>query len=77
MLDLLQTRVSTELNQFVRKITAWGTIGIAWTVIVGVYGMNFADIPGLELRFGYVIAFGLMAVVGLVLGVLFRKRGWL
>ena len=41
VLDLLQTRVSTELNRFVRKITAWGTIGIGWTVIVGVYGMNF------------------------------------
>jgi magnesium transporter len=77
VLDLLQTRVSTELNRFVRKITAWGTIGIAWTVIVGVYGMNFDDIPGLELRSGYLLAFGLMAVVGVVLGVLFRRRGWL
>ena len=77
VLDLLQTRVSTELNRFVRKITAWGTIGIAWTVIVGVYGMNFADIPGLGLRSGYLLAFGLMAVVGIVLGVMFRRRGWL
>jgi magnesium transporter len=77
VLDLLQTRVSTELNRFVRKITAWGTIGIAWTVIVGIYGMNFDDIPGLGWRFGYAVAFGLMAVVGLVLGGLFRRRGWL
>jgi magnesium transporter len=77
VLDLLQTRVSTELNRFVRKITAWGTIGIAWTVIVGIYGMNFDDIPGLDWRFGYLVAFGLMAVVGLVLGALFRRRGWL
>jgi magnesium transporter len=77
VLDLLQTRVSTELNRFVRKITAWGTIGIAWTVIVGVYGMNFDDIPGLGWRSGYLLAFGLMAVVGVVLGVLFRRRGWL
>ena len=77
VLDLLQTRVSTELNRFVRKITAWGAIGIAWTVIVGIYGMNFDDIPGLEWRFGYAVAFGLMAVVGLVLGGLFRRRGWL
>lgn len=77
VLDLLQTRVSTELNRFVRKITAWGTIGIAWTVIVGIYGMNFDGIPGLGWRYGYAVAFGLMAVVGLVLGVLFRRRGWL
>ena len=77
VLDLLQTRVSTELNRFVRKITAWGTIGIAWTVIVGIYGMNFDNIPGLEWRFGYAFAFGLMAAVGLVLGSTFRRRGWL
>ena len=43
MIDLFQTRVSTELNRFVRKVTAWGSIGIAWTVIVGLYGMNFAQ----------------------------------
>ena len=48
MLDLFQTRASTELNRFVRQITAWGTIGIAWTVIVGIYGMNFAHMPELN-----------------------------
>jgi magnesium transporter len=77
VLDLLQTRVSTELNRFVRKITAWGTIGIAWTVVVGIYGMNFETIPGLEWQFGYLVAFALMAVLGLVLGTMFRRRGWL
>ena len=77
VLDLLQTRVSTELNRFVRKITAWGTIGIGWTVIVGVYGMNFPNIPGLDWPYGWAFAFGLMVVVGVVLGVLFRRRGWL
>ena len=77
VLDLLQTRVSTELNRFVRKITAWGTIGIGWTVIVGVYGMNFPNIPGLDWPYGYAFAFGLMVLVGVVLGVLFRRRGWL
>ncbi len=77
VLDLLQTRVSTELNRFVRKITAWGTIGIAWTVIAGIYGMNFDNIPGLGWRFGFAFACGLMAVVGLVLAAMFRRRGWL
>ena len=39
--------------------------------------MNFDDIPGLAWRSGYLLAFGLMGVVGLVLGVMFRRRGWL
>ena len=77
MLDLFQTRASTELNRFVRQITAWGTIGIAWTVIVGIYGMNFADMPELNWNFGYPSVLGLMILVGLALGVIFRKRRWL
>ena len=77
LLDVFQTRVSTELNRFVRKITAFGTIGIAWTVIAGVYGMNFTYMPELAWRFGYPVALALMLVVGLVFAFLFRKRGWL
>jgi len=77
MLDLFQTRVSTELNRFVRKITAWGTIAIAWTVIAGIYGMNFTHMPELNWRLGYPYAFGVMATVGLLLAFLFRRKGWI
>jgi magnesium transporter len=77
MLDLFQTRASTELNRFVRKITAWGTIGIAWTVIAGIYGMNFAHMPELNWRYGYGWALALMVTIGLVLAALFHRRGWL
>ena len=77
MVDLFQTRVSTELNRFVRKITAWGTVGIAWTVIAGIYGMNFAHMPELNWTFGYLYVIGLMATVGLVLAFLFRRKGWM
>jgi magnesium transporter len=77
MLDLFQTRASTELNRFVRQITAWGTIGIAWTVIVGIYGMNFTHMPELDWKYGYPSVLGLMLLVGLLLAMMFRKRGWL
>jgi Mg2+ and Co2+ transporter CorA len=77
MIDLFQTRVSTELNRFVRKVTAWGSIGIAWTVIVGLYGMNFANMPELGWRWGYPAVIVLMLIVGVLLALLFRRRGWL
>jgi magnesium transporter len=77
MIDLFQTRVSTELNRFVRKVTAWGSIGIAWTVIVGLYGMNFTSMPGLRTQWGYPAVLVLMLIVGVLLAVLFRRRGWL
>ena len=77
VLNLFETRVSTELNRFVRKITAWGTIAIGWTVIAGIYGMNFTHMPELNWQFGYPGALTLMAVTGIVMGVFFRRRGWL
>jgi len=77
LVDLFQTRVATELNRFVRKITAWGTVGIAWTVIAGIYGMNFVHMPELEWRFGYPFAFGVMVAVGLLLVLIFRRKGWM
>jgi magnesium transporter len=77
MVDLFQTRVSTELNRFVRKITALGTIGIVWTVIAGIFGMNFTNMPELEWAYGYPYAIGLMLLSGVVLGMIFRRKGWI
>jgi magnesium transporter len=77
MLDLFQTRVSTELNRFVRKVTAWGSVGLAWTVIVGLYGMNFTHMPELSWTWGYPAVLAAMALVGITLVIFFRRHGWL
>jgi len=77
VLEMLQTRLSNELNIFVRKITAYGTIAISWTVVAGVYGMNFADMPELSWTYGYPAAIGLMLGLSVTLWVLFRRHHWL
>jgi magnesium transporter len=77
LLDLFQTRISNDLNRFVRQLTAWGAIGIAGTLVVGVYGMNFTHMPELDWRYGYPMALGIIVLIGLVLAAMFRKRGWL
>lgn len=77
VLEVFQTRIATELNRFVRQLTAWGAIGIAGTLIAGIYGMNFAHMPELGWQLGYPMALGMMVVVGLLLAWIFRRRGWL
>ena len=49
----------------------------AWTVIVGLYGMNFTHMPELGWRWGYPAVLVVMLIVGVLLVVLFRRRGWL
>lgn len=60
-----------------KKISAWAAILFAPTVISGVYGMNFLNMPELGWELGYPMAFGLMFGVCLVLWFLFRRKGWL
>ncbi len=77
VLDLFQTRASTELNRFIRKITAWGAIGLVGTLVAGIYGMNFANMPELDWEYGYPMAIGIILIAAGALYVLFRRHGWL
>ena len=47
------------------------------TLIAGIYGMNFAHMPELNWRFGYVYALGLMLVSAMLLYRAFKRRDWL
>jgi magnesium transporter len=60
-----------------RKISGWAAILFTPTLIAGIYGMNFKFMPELSWQFGYPFAIGLMIVSGLVLYIIFKRRGWL
>jgi len=47
------------------------------TLIAGIYGMNFALMPELRWRYGYVFALLSMVVVGLSLYVYLKKIKWI
>jgi magnesium transporter len=69
--------VSNRQNDEVKKISAWAAIFFAPTVISGLYGMNFAQMPELRWEFGYPVTIGVMVVAMTGLYVMFRRRGWL
>jgi magnesium transporter len=69
--------ISNRINQVMKKMTSWGAILIVATLIASIYGMNFANLPALHWRFGYVFALVLMAVVTLLLYRMFKRRDWL
>ena len=60
-----------------RKISGWAAILFTPTLIAGIYGMNFRFMPELHWPLGYPFAIGLMIVSGLVLYIIFKRRGWL
>lgn len=71
------TQVSVRQNEDMRKISAWVAILAVPTMIAGIYGMNFEDMPELHWRFGYPSVLVLIAVVCLLLHRRFKQAGWL
>jgi magnesium transporter len=64
-------------NEEVKRISAWAAILFAPTVVGGIYGMNFDDMPELHWAAGYPLALAMMVAVSLGLFAAFKRRGWL
>jgi magnesium transporter len=71
------TQASVRQNEDMRRISAWAAIIAIPTMIAGIYGMNFENMPELEWRFGYPLVIGAILVVCVVLYRYFRRIGWL
>ncbi len=77
VLSVNLTLVSVRQNEDMRKIAAWGAIGIAPTAMAGIWGMNFENMPELAWTIGYPLAIASIVAVCLSLYMFFRRSGWL
>jgi magnesium transporter len=69
--------VNNRLGEIMRFLTLFSAVLMPLTLITGIYGMNFVHIPGLQSRFGFLLALlGMGITAGLVL-LFFRRKGWL
>jgi magnesium transporter len=78
--SILQARlaqVSVDQNNDMRKIASWAAIAAVQTAIAGVYGMNFADMPGLSWKYGFSGIIVVMIVASVLLYRRLKKVGWL
>ena len=69
--------ISNNLNMVMKKVTSWGAILVSATLIAGIYGMNFRQMPELEWSFGYPFALGSMVLVMAMPVRVFKRRKWL
>jgi magnesium transporter len=60
-----------------RKISAWVAIAAVPTMIAGIYGMNFDNMPELHWQYGYHGVVFVIASVTVALFVTFRRNHWL
>ncbi|HEX5938454.1 MAG TPA: magnesium transporter CorA family protein [Actinomycetota bacterium] len=76
IVDIRMAQSAHQLNEVMRKLTAWAGIILVPTLIAGIYGMNFDHMPELHWTLGYPLALGMMTASAAALYGWFRKRGW-
>lgn len=77
--DLVHGYMSTtshQINERMKVLTMVSTIFIPLTFLAGVYGMNFHNMPELNLPNGYFITLGVMLFIGLGSLVWFKFKNW-
>jgi magnesium transporter len=69
--------IQLQQNVDMRKISAWVGIGAVPTMVAGIYGMNFENLPELQWKYGYYVVLGALAAVSAGLFRVFRRNKWL
>jgi magnesium transporter len=69
--------VAIDEGEVNKRLAAWAAIFAVMTAFAGIWGMNFKNMPELELPYGYPAALTIMVVVCCYLYRRFRKAGWL
>lgn len=74
--DSFMSYNSNRMNSIMKTLTVITTIFMPLTFLAGIYGMNFHNMPELNLKWGYFGLLGLMLIIGLGMFVWFRRKGW-
>ena len=82
--ELLTTALEAHLslmshaqNEHMKRITAWAAMIAVPTMIAGIYGMNFRNMPELSWSYGYHASIAVMVGACVALYVGFKRSGWL
>jgi magnesium transporter len=72
-----ENNVAARQNKDMRTISAFAALLALPTLIAGLYGMNFKNIPLVQWQYGWLAIGVAMVVVDIVIYVMFKRRNWL
>jgi magnesium transporter len=76
LMDVYMSTMGNKLNEIMKFLTVISTIFIPLTFIVGVYGMNFENMPELKGEWSYFMVWLVMLGVAGGLIFYFWRKGW-
>lgn len=76
MQDLYLNKANIKLNEVMKVMAIVTCLMAPATVIGGIFGMNFENIPFLKSKDGFYATVAIMLVIPVYMIYLFKKRGW-
>jgi len=76
-LEIYYSTISTKTNEIIKVLTILTAVFIPPTFLVGLWGMNFRNMPELAIEHGYFIS--LVAILLIMVGMIlfFRRKKWI
>lgn len=76
LVDLYISNNDLKMNDVMKRLTVVSTIFIPLTFLVGVWGMNFEIMPELKWQHGYLTAWLIILLIGVLIYLFFKKKKW-
>ena len=76
MLDIYISSTSNRLNEIMKVLTMITVIFIPLTLVTGIYGMNFENMPELGWRWGYPVVLVFLLVSAGLMALFFKRKKW-
>lgn len=67
---------SFKMNNIMKILTIYSVVFMPLTLIAGIYGMNFTNMPELNWHEGYYIVLIIMVAIALIMLTVFRRKKW-
>jgi magnesium transporter len=77
LFDIHFSVVANKNNDVVKTLTILSSIILPLSLIAGIYGMNFDNMPELRTQNGYFITLAIMVIVTVSLLIYFWRKGWI
>jgi len=77
VLETYRSAVAERTNEVMKVLTVFSAIILPLSLLAGIYGMNFANMPELDWRWAYFVLLAIMATFAVSLWVYFSRRGFI
>ena len=77
LFDIHFSVTANKTNDVMKVLAVFSAIILPLSLIAGIYGMNFENMPELHSPYGYYFTMLLMAVIGIGLFAYFWRKGWI